>query len=111
MSMMALMLRLVQMCVLVLTDTKIGNFMVLGYGGEPPLTFICSRDVHIQSYNITNYERILSHNRGSSLQTADAFPVVTSLPPFRRGRSDDRKCVCCSQATEVASIVTSWYPR
>ena len=41
MSMMALMLRLVQMCVLVLTDTKIGNFMVLGYGGEPSLTFIC----------------------------------------------------------------------
>ena len=65
MSMMALMLRLVQMCELVLTDTKIGNFMVLGYGGEPPLTFICSRDVHIQSYNITNYGRILSHNRGS----------------------------------------------
>ena len=59
MSMMALMLSLVQMCVLVLTDTKIG------YGGEPPLTFICSRDVHIQSYNITNYGRILSHNRGS----------------------------------------------
>ena len=50
--MMALMLRLVQMCVLILTDTKIGNFMVLGYGGEPSLTFICSRDVHIQSYNI-----------------------------------------------------------
>ena len=38
-----------------------------------------------------------------SLRTADAFPVVVSLPPknsyFRRERSDDRKCVCCSQAT------------
>ena len=39
-----------------------------------------------------------------SLRTADAFPVVASLPPknFRREveieRSDDRKCVCCSQA-------------
>ena len=35
--------------------------------------------------------------RGSvstSLRTADAFPVVASLP-----RSDDRKCVCGSQAT------------
>ena len=38
-----------------------------------------------------------------SLRTADAFPVVASLPPkiaiFRRGGSDDRKCVCCSQST------------
>ena len=39
-----------------------------------------------------------------SLRTADAFPVVASLPPknFRREvgikRSDDRKCVCCSKA-------------
>ena len=32
----------------------------------------------------------------SSLRTADAFPVVVSLP-------DDRKYVCCSQATEVGS--------
>ena len=29
-----------------------------------------------------------------SLRTADAFPVI-----FRRERSDDRKCVYCSQAT------------
>ena len=42
--------------------------------------------------------------QGASLRTADAFPVVASLPPknsvaiFRRERSDDRKCVCCSQA-------------
>ena len=34
-----------------------------------------------------------------SLQTADAFPVVASLAIFRRERSDDRKCVCCSQAS------------
>ena len=38
------------------------------------------------------------------LRTADAFPVVASLPPensyFSEGEklSDDRKCVCCSQA-------------
>ena len=35
-----------------------------------------------------------------SLRTADAFPVVASLPRkvaiLRRERSDDRKCVCCS---------------
>ena len=31
-----------------------------------------------------------------SLRTADAFPVVASLPP--RARRDDRQCVCCSQA-------------
>lgn len=53
MSMMIL--PLVQMCVLVLTDSKIGNFIVLDYGGEPSVTFIYSRDVHIQSYNITSY--------------------------------------------------------
>ena len=36
-----------------------------------------------------------------SLRTADAFPVVASLGNaiFRRERSDDRKCVCGSQAT------------
>ena len=32
--------------------------------------------------------------QASSLRTADTFPVVT----FRRERSDERKCVCCSQA-------------
>ena len=32
----------------------------------------------------------------ASLRSADAFPVVASL---RRERSDDRKCVCASQAT------------
>ena len=31
----------------------------------------------------------------NSLRTADAFPVVASL------RSDDRKCVCCSQASNL----------
>ena len=30
-----------------------------------------------------------------SLRTADAFPVVASLP------RDDRKCVCCSQAKKT----------
>ena len=38
----------------------------------------------------------------ASLRTADAFPVVASLPP--RERSDDRKCVCCSQATNLREI-------
>ena len=33
-----------------------------------------------------------------SLRTADAFPVVASLPFGGGQRSDDRKCVCCSQA-------------
>ena len=39
----------------------------------------------------------------ASLRTADAFPVVASLPPknshFWRERSEDRKCVCCSHAS------------
>ena len=37
-----------------------------------------------------------------SLQSADVFPVVASLPPrisyFRRERSDDQIYVCASQA-------------
>ena len=38
---------------------------------------------------------------GNSLRTADAFPVVASLPPKNSDAiSDDRKCVCCSQATK-----------
>ena len=44
------------------------------------------------------------HQRGS-LRTADAFPVVASLPP-KRERSDDRKCVCGSQATNVAAVTS-----
>ena len=39
-----------------------------------------------------------------SLRKADAFPVVASLP-FRRERSDDRKCVCCSQARGIMEDV------
>ena len=44
-----------------------------------------------------------------SLRTADAFPVVASLPPlsFRRERKDDRKCVCCSQASTYLFETTS----
>ena len=37
---------------------------------------------------------ILSGN--ASLRTADAFPVVASF--------DDRKCVCCSQATKMSDL-------
>ena len=36
-----------------------------------------------------------THSMENSLRTADAFPVVSI---FRRERSDDRKCICCSQA-------------
>ena len=38
-----------------------------------------------------------------SLRTADAFPVVATLPPKNRERSDDRKRVCCSQAKLMAA--------
>ena len=38
----------------------------------------------------------------SSLRIADAFPVVAS----RRERSDDRKCVCCSQANTIKSSIS-----
>ena len=37
-----------------------------------------------------------------SLRTADAFPVVASLPFGGGQRRDDRKCVCCSQARGFA---------
>ena len=39
-----------------------------------------------------------------NLRTADAFPLVASLP-FWRERSDDRKCVCCSQARGIMEDV------
>ena len=40
-----------------------------------------------------------------SLRTADAFPVVASLPPKNSDeRSDDQKCVCCSQASCIQMI-------
>ena len=42
-----------------------------------------------------------------SLRTADAFPVVASLPPIFR--SDDRKCVCGSQATLTPGIDKPWW--
>ena len=52
-------------------------------------------------------KRDCSHS--TSQRTADAFPVVASLPLkiaiFRRERSDDRKCVCCSQATILQSYL------
>ena len=44
-------------------------------------------------------------SKDSSLRTADTFPVVASLPLFRRERSDDRKCVCCSQATRTLAQI------
>ena len=45
----------------------------------------------------------------SSLRTADAFSVVASLPQkiFRSERSDDRKCVCCSQANQTVLDVST----
>ena len=55
---------------------------------------------------------LITHH--DSLRTADAFPVVASLPLssllslFRRERSDDRKCVCCSQASITLKI---WSPK
>ena len=57
------------------------------------------------SCSMTTHLLVLSSNpailNSRSLRSADAFPVVASLPPknsFRRKRSDDRKCVCASQA-------------
>ena len=40
----------------------------------------------------------MQNRYSTGLRTADAFPVVASPPPIRE-RNDDRKCVCCSQAT------------
>ena len=41
--------------------------------------------------------------RNASLRSADAFPVVAFLPQ----RSDDRKCVCASQASANACSIVS----
>ena len=50
-----------------------------------------------------NRKNLVPQNTKSSLRSADAFPVVTSPLReviFRRERSDDRKYVCASQATQ-----------
>ena len=44
-------------------------------------------------------EKIKRNSKPPSLRTADAFTVVASLASAKRKRSDDRKCVCSSQAT------------
>ena len=80
------------------------------------LTFFTLLPIQLQSFRETNSPQDLFqakhiikldslalscfHMQASSLRTADAFPVVASLP--RRERSDDRKCVCCSQASKRA---------
>ena len=50
--------------------------------------------------------------RFNSLRSADVFPVVASLPPkivnFRRGRCNDWKYVCASQATTKGSTVLAF---
>ena len=56
------------------------------------------------------YGRFPSVDPSGSLRTADSFPVVASLPPknfLRMERSDDRKCVCGSQAIRRAASLQS----
>ena len=67
--------------------------------------------IHGELYQHTSKQDVLKQrsfslaSRSISLRTADAFPVVASLPPKnRRERSDDRKCVCCSQATRCICV-------
>ena len=48
---------------------------------------------------LPNLDTIKRNSKSSSLRTADAYLVVASLASAKRERSDDRKCVCCSQAT------------
>ena len=71
-------------------DVKLPNFTF--YGGREHMITILYISLCELRYSPLEF----------SLRTADAFPVVASLPPkiaiFRRERSDDRKCVCCSQA-------------
>ena len=62
-------------------------------------------DIAIQRFSSLHCKRFCAvseqrtRNKSHSLRTADGFPVVASLP--RRERSDDRKCVCCSQAARA----------
>ena len=44
-------------------------------------------------------EKLKRNSKPPSLRTPDAFPVVASLASAKRERSDDRKGVCCPQAT------------
>ena len=65
------------------------------------ISFVKSKGVFWPSIltNLPSDHKAVYADAPCSLRTADAFPVVASLPPiFRRERGDDRKCVCCSQA-------------
>ena len=77
-----------------LEDPSVSNSSLI----SSPLWFICKEE---------GVNNICYHGHLPSLRTADAFPVVASLPPkniFRRERSDDRKCVCCSQAITYLAL-------
>ena len=62
-------------------------------------------DIAIQRFSSLHCKRFCAvseqrtRNKSHSLRTADTFPVVASNP--RRERSDDQKCVCCSQAARA----------
>ena len=56
-----------------------------------------------------NTSKLVCFNPAFSLRTADVFPVVASLHIFRRERSDDRKYVCCAQASPKQFHFAAWY--
>ena len=90
-------------------ETPIVKARGIGKGKKKALD--CSRNAEIDRNNVgdvlcfdkTNF--IVDTEPGDSskkvsLRSADAFPFFASLPIFRKERSDDRKCVCASQATK-----------
>ena len=56
-----------------------------------------------------NISKLVYFDPAFSLRTADVFPVVASLHIFRRERSDDRKYVCCAQASPKQFHFAVWY--
>ena len=49
------------------------------------------------SYRPTSKQKVVRHGNRFAARFADAI--------FRKERSDDRKCVCCSQATFIRSVL------
>ena len=71
---------------------------------SPPPTPTQIKDAKMASFGFCVASSLIWGGGGvvCSLRTADAFPVVASLPFGGGQRSDDRKCVCCSQAGSQA---------
>ena len=97
-----------EMCGRHLSFGFLKNFFTAGFDYAKPRLALSKHfplDLHKRhdSFCFISFRETLCNVFWTSLQTADAFPVVASL-----SRSDDRKCVCCSQAGSEYKIMRNF---